>query len=460
MSISGIFPQDLSKPVIKTGLPTALERIEMTQQLVYSNRLIRDYLLAISAGATAEGQPDEFVNESQESGATESRESSYSGLQQWEPDDTEYTWVKAQDPIQQRHLCGLADKVVAEFVKDGIKEPAVIAEVVILGPVLDRDTYRSLLNSLIAKLTQDVYLNVPVLQGLIQLIEGASPGYLEHSDLIDTLTVLRKRLERSHKPSSNIKSASNDKSSTGESSSLEHTLYLEHKASFEHLYQITIAISRVLDVMVNSEVRNVDRTRVHQSLVEALSELQNIADPILQFQVHYALQASQYIPDDESIFQAVLRFSGGALMLTLGVAGICKLDPAKLFTSLDNLRQSAGEAYAVARQLPDGLAAFQQGRSGAAQKFFHGIRSGTEDEWYLTLLFARTYVRHGHLAKFNQTVCSARCSDNQAFQMGVCQILVEIAMDPLWDARTRKHSVAFLGALCGPTAGWKQHPAV
>ncbi|KAF9119673.1 hypothetical protein BGW39_000127, partial [Mortierella sp. 14UC] len=394
----------MPKPAIKTVLPGALDRIEMTPQLAYSNRLIRDCQSIISAavGATTEGSTNEFVNGQQEGNATESRASSDNRPQEWKPDETEHTWIKAQDPVQQRHLCELLDKIVAEFVKDDRKDPAMIAEVAILGPVLDRDACRS----------------------LVQLVEGASPGYLEHGDLVDTLMILRERLERCHKPSSKQKSALKEQSSFGDKLPFGHMLSLEHKASFEQLYQITIAISRLLDVMINSEVRSIGHGSVHQTLVAALSELENIADPILQSQVHYALQASQYIPDDESTLQLILRFSGGAVMLALGVAGICKLDPANLFTSLDNLRQAAGEAYAVAKQLPEALDAFQQGCSGAARSLLHGIRKGTKHEWYLTLLFARAYVRHGHLAKFNQTVCDARYIKDHA-----CMILQGLNYD-------------------------------
>ncbi|KAF9900866.1 hypothetical protein EC991_006770 [Linnemannia zychae] len=439
-SISDIFSKDLPKPMIKAELPSTLDRIEVTQQLVYAQRLIRHGQSIVSSGVAT-------ITERPISDSTNLNTPTALDKQGRMPDRAERAWIKSQDPMQQHHLQGLVDNVVAEFAKDDLKGSAAIAEVVILGPILDRNTYRRLLNHLVIRFKQDIYFDVPLLQGLVQLIEDASPGYLEHGDLVDTLGILRERLKQLHKPSSEKKDFAKDKSSFTDKSAGDHALSLDHKASFEQLYQITIAISRLLDVMVNNEVKNVNRISVHQSLVAALSELEDVTDPILQFQVQYALQASQYIPDDESTLQAVLRFGGGAFMLALGAAGICKLDPENLFNSLDNLRQAAGEAYAVVKQLPEGLEAFQQGRSGAARRLLHGMRTGTKHEWYLTLLFARTYVRHGQLAKFKHIVCGARCGDNQAFQLGVCQILGEVAMDPLWDTTIRQQAVDFLAAL-------------
>ncbi|KAF9900032.1 hypothetical protein EC991_008017 [Linnemannia zychae] len=276
-NISGIFSKDLPKPTIKTDLPGALDRIEVTQQLVYAQRLILDGQSIVSSGVTA-------ITERPTSDSTNQNTPTALDKKGWMPDRAERAWIKSQDPMQQHHLQGLVDNVVAEFAKDDLKGSAAIAEVVILGPILDRNTYRRLLNHLVIRFKQDIYFDVPLLQGLVQLIEDASPGYLEHGDLVDTLGILRERLKQLHKPSSEKKDFAKDKSSFTDKSAGDHALSLDHKASFEQLYQITIAISRLLDVMVNNEVKNVDRISVHQSLVAALAELEDITDPILQLQ--------------------------------------------------------------------------------------------------------------------------------------------------------------------------------
>ncbi|KAF9272074.1 hypothetical protein BGZ88_005246, partial [Linnemannia elongata] len=431
--ISDIFLENLPKPVIKADLPAHLDRIEVTQQLVYCCRLLNDSQAVISPeGAGAKEHTKEVVSDIPELCRAESQDSGVNGPHAWETNKTERAWIRAidQDSIRQDHLRWLVAKVVREFAKDDIKGSASIKEVAIVGPVLDRDTYRSLLSCFIAKFEQDIILDVALLQGLVQLVECASPGYLEDDDLVRTLAVLRQRLYETHRPSSEL------------------------------MYQILSAICRLLDVMVNSSVKGVSRLGQHQPLVEALTELKDTDDPILRFQVDYALQACQYIPDDESILQAVLRFSGGLTMAALGAASVCNLDPANLFNSLDTLRQAAGQAFGVTNSVLEGLEASQKGRFGAMQSLLHGLRRGTKYEWYLTLLAARTFVREGRLAEFNQTVYEAKCRDERAFQLGICQILGEIAMDALWDPLTRQQAVDFLGALYTTPPGWKQHTAV
>ncbi|KAF9143174.1 hypothetical protein BG015_000523, partial [Linnemannia schmuckeri] len=412
--ISGTFPKNLPKPAIKTNLPSLLGRIEMTHQLVYCNRLILDgQSTSSSIAPTTEGSTGESVNE-------------------LEFDDTERAWIKdiGQNPVQKDHIHSLVTKVVEAFITDNIKATETIAEVVTLGPVLDHNTYRSLLSCFISKFEQDTILDLALLQGLIQLVESASPGYLEHDDLVRTLTVLRRRLEGTY------------------------------KAPSEHLYQIVIAISRLLDVMVNSVVKDISRTDDHQPLVIALKKLKDTADPILQFQVDYALQASRYIPDDELALQAALRFGGGVAMAVSGVGSICEIDPDSLLSSLGVLHQAAMQTYEGTKSVLQGMKATQKDGFGTMQSLLEGIRAGTKHEWYLVLLAARTFVRDGRLADFREIIYKALCRDDLAFQFGVCQILAEIAMDLLWDPLTRKQAIDFLGATCNNTAGWKQHSEV
>ncbi|KAF8926713.1 hypothetical protein BGZ47_002573, partial [Haplosporangium gracile] len=435
-AISDIFPKHLEKPEIKIELPVRFDRIEATLQLVYCNRLIRDGLSLIVSATSDEGSTEVFVSESQEQSPTASQESATNGLQAWNPNEAERTWIKGirQDPIKQDRLRWLVTKVVDEFVMDPLKGHDLIAEVVLVGPVLDYGTYRRLLSCFIGEIEKCVLLDFHLLQGLVQLIEDASPGYLEVDDLLKTLTVLR------------------------------HLLHDTHRQSSAQLYQITIAISRLFDVMVNGSVSGINRVEQYQPFTDILRDLSYTDDPIIKFQADYALQASQYIPNDESIWQAVLRFGGGVAMAGLGPATVGKLNPVTLFESLDELRkaafQAAGQAYEISKSKLEGMDALQKGSYEAMQSLLHTFRKGSDYEWYLTLLAAKTFVRDGRLAEFNQTVCEARCRDEKSFQLGVCQILGEIAMDPLWDAHTRQHAVEFLGALSKTATGWKQHSEV
>ncbi|KAG0287164.1 hypothetical protein BGZ96_008882 [Linnemannia gamsii] len=426
-SITGIFSMNLPKPVIKTDLPRPQDRIESTEQLAYCNTLL---LLSQSTSTPVVAiDDDKAISGSNGNGPKALNDQ---GCLASDLDGSERAWLQVleQDPIEQHHLRCLALKVVEEFVNDNISRSAVIAEVVILGPVLDRSTFRSLLSCFLDRLEKATLLDIGLLQGLVQLVEGATSGHVEDDDLVKTLAVLRRRLTGTHRPSS------------------------------EHLYQVVLAISRLLDIMINCMVKDLNRTEDHQPLACILTELKDTDDSILRFQVNYALQALQYIPDDESTLQAVLRFAGGVTMATLGVASVCKLDPTNLFNSLDTLRQAAGQLYEVTKTNLEAMEASQKSCSGAMQSLVKGIRAGTRHEWYLTLLAGRMFVRDGRLADFKRTVHEAHCRNERSFQTGVCQILAEIAADPLWDLVTRHHAVDFLGALYNSSGSWKPHPDV
>ncbi|KAG0273475.1 hypothetical protein BGZ95_010716 [Linnemannia exigua] len=365
-----IFPKNVAKPVIKTNLPAPQQRIEWTPQLAYSIRLIRDSRLSLLPTVAADGLTNRPTIGSYRTDAVGSVGLVTSEEQSPALDESECEWVRVieQEHDQQERFQWLADRVVDEFITSAIKDSVAVAEVVVLGPVLDRATYRRLLSCFLVTFDQDCILNVTLLKGLVILIESASPRYILDDDLIRALDVLGQRL------------------------------MVTHMMASESTYQLTSMICRLLDVAVIGGIKGFSRNRDHRSLVAVLDGLLNIADPILQFQGSYALQALRYNTDYEPILQTVLRFAGGMTKAEL--------------------------------------------------------------EWYLVLLAARMFVRDGRLADFNRAVCEAHCRDELFFQLGVCQILGEIAMDPAWDNLTRQLTVDFLSTLYKGKLGWQQHKSV
>ncbi|KAF9991382.1 hypothetical protein BGZ80_009164, partial [Entomortierella chlamydospora] len=59
--------------------------------------------------------------------------------------------------------------------------------------------------------------------------------------------------------------------------------------------------------MVDSQVKGLSREQLHEPLSDYLKELQKDSDPYLVYQAVYAYQALQYIPDDETILQSMMR---------------------------------------------------------------------------------------------------------------------------------------------------------
>ncbi|KAF9899627.1 hypothetical protein EC991_008536, partial [Linnemannia zychae] len=98
-------------------------------------------------------------------------------------------WINAvkQDSIEQNHIRSLGVRMVDEFAKDVSKDSTEIVEMVLLGPVLDNETYRRLLQHIITHFDQFALLDVDLLQGMVQLIQSAPPESLLPDDLVKIL---------------------------------------------------------------------------------------------------------------------------------------------------------------------------------------------------------------------------------------------------------------------------------
>jgi hypothetical protein len=127
----------------------------------------------------------------------------------------------------------------------------------------------------------------------------------------------------------------------------------------------------------------------------------------------------------------------------------------------------------------DGLKDIQQGISGAtgafklAQSTFKGAKSiavkgksfvecmkeglsvKRKLTWYSALRGAEALLRSGQLANFRRLVCEAPCRLDPAFQWGVCQLLGDVATNPMWDAKTRRGAVMFLGEMYNNRTVWE-----
>ncbi|KAF9997858.1 hypothetical protein BGZ80_006913, partial [Entomortierella chlamydospora] len=167
-----------------------------------------------------------------------------------ELNQNEYDWLQARidDTDEQEQLQTMATDVIRAFVQEGLKKPNVIAEVVSLAAVLGQDDFRKLLQIFADGINQSVLLDVHLLNGLVPLIGNAPQGCIDTDDLV-----------------------------------------------------------KILDSMVDSQVEGLSREQIHEPLSDYLKGLQRIPDPYSIYQVAYAYQALQYIPDDETILQSVMR---------------------------------------------------------------------------------------------------------------------------------------------------------
>ncbi|KAG0300936.1 hypothetical protein BGZ97_003014, partial [Linnemannia gamsii] len=411
-----IFPQNMSRPVVKAELPLLGARINHTPQLVLCNHLLPRQSLLPSSLSTGMGPANPASRESP------------TGSNIMCPDESWRTWLEAieQDPTEQDRLRWLPKKLVDEFANEVNNNATAIAEAVLLGPILDRETYRNLLCCFISKFEATKLLDVDLLQGLVQLAQSASSGYLLDDDLVWILRVLYKRFEATHLPDLEEK---------------------RHQQPCNHVLHLTIATSRLLDIMVEGKVKDLNRTNDHAPLRNLLHKLRTFDDPYLRFQVAYAYNALQHVPDDETTLQTIMRFAGGLTMATAGAASVFKIDPESLIKGIGNIQQAIAHAHDIAKSIKEGTQSLRAGGEGIVDSILKSFVSGQKRAWYLALQGAQVMIQNGQLADFKVALLTLACQHDRDFQWGICQLLGEIIFDPLWDRGTQLQAIKCLGEL-------------
>ncbi|KAF9283704.1 hypothetical protein BGZ88_010352, partial [Linnemannia elongata] len=398
-----VFPKNVAKPTYKTDLPKPHARIDRTPQLVYCCSLLSKAQGSHSSTLASDDSLDPTLG------------------------DEEKGWVQLIDPILQDQYRGLIKQLVKAFAENPLKASDVVTEIVFVGSVLDRDTYRSLLSCFISKFEQTTALDVTLLQGLVQLVECASSGYLFDDDLVRIATVLSKELSITHFGTSN------------------HPLHL------------TLSLARILDVMVAGKVKDLNRERDHQPMLQLLDGLKSSDNVVQRYEATYAYQALQYAPDDETPLQVLWRYAKVAAAGAGAVSSVFKLDPEGLLKGIESLQEIG---VGVIGAVSTGIEVVQTLRVGANEAVLASERKFDfmkKRSWYLALQGTAFYIRQGRLSDFNLVVSQAPCRHNTNFQWGICRQLGEIAVDPLWDVPVRHQAVNFLGELFRSGADWKPH---
>jgi len=330
------------------------------------------------------------------------------------------SWKQAveKDDDEHERLKVLSLDVIRAYKRDEIKDANMVAEVVTLAPVLEKDMFRDLLKEFYGGIGGSDLLDFHQLDGLAQLIQGADPGYLEADDLVKILGLLSKRLRETHQQSP------------------------------LHIYQLTLAASYVLDAMADTKVEGLDRETLHEPLSSYLDALKGNSEPYLVYQAAYACQALLCVPDNESLWQATMRRTGKVIRGVSGLVSAVKgLDLNGFIDGLKDIQKGLAGASEVVQVV---VTAFDGAKSltESGQGFLDGIKEGFSFKrkcaWYSALRGADTLIRDGEFASFKRLVCEAPCRLDPAFQWGVCQRLGEVAGNPVWDAHTRRGAVSFL----------------
>ncbi|KAF9363722.1 hypothetical protein BGX34_003450 [Mortierella sp. NVP85] len=396
-----LFPKDVYLPVVSFNPPEPDSRLESTRQLAYCLGLLQ-----LSC------EYDEIS------------------------DPTACKWLQTtkDEPDEPERLKALATDVIRAFKSDELKDANTLAEVVYLANVLNKGDFRYLLKELYSGVDQSGLLDVHQLKGIAHLVRGADPENLDIDDLVKVLELLSTRLRNTHQQSTS------------------------------YTYELTLAVSHVLDAMIDAKVKNLDREKIHEPLSAYLKVLKDSPDAYLVYQAAYAYQALACVPDDESLWQGALRRTG---KIVLGVSGLVsavkELDLDKFISGLGNIQQGlkgASEVVDTVKGAYDKATSLIKSGRGFYECLKEGFSVKRKFAWYSALRGADTLIREGQFGKFRKLVCEAPCRSDAAFQWGVCQRLGEVAANSMWEAEARQNAIEFLGEIYRNDKVWGEQEHV
>ncbi|GJJ67746.1 bilin biosynthesis protein [Entomortierella parvispora] len=329
------------------------------------------------------------------------------------------------DSGEKDRLETMVDDVIHAVTKDNMKDAASVAEVVQLAPVLSEEHSQFLIATFIDAVNESEILQLHPLNGLAITIQGATPGTLNVDDLESILRCLLKRLKLTRSP--------------------------------EYRYPLLLAVSRVLDAMVDANIKDVDRVNLHGPLTEFLREIESNEHPYLTFQVHYATQALLNVPDDDDIWHAGFRRFWFLLNVGAGLANVP--DPTDLRDTLESLEKLYNAGKAGIGNLK---AVLNDAIKGADGSLTFTVKECLKfkSAWYHAIRKAKSYIDTGRLVEFKALVTTTPCRHELMFQWGICQLLGQFALDNRWSLEMQREAIAFIETLYKDASLWDRQKEV
>lgn len=340
-----------------------------------------------------------------------------------------YNWLQAieKDTGEQDRLKTLATEMARTFKREGSKDDKTITEVAYLAPVLDKDVFQDLFQGLYMTINHSDSLSFHQLEGLARMIQDADSGNISADHLLQVLEILGRRARDIHRQSG------------------------------QQTYQVTLAISHILDAIADTKLTDSDRERLHESLSLYIDQLKESPDPYLVYQAATNLQALLCVSENEKAWQAATQHTqkgSGAIKATR------TLDLSKFMGRIECIQKEMMSLSNTDLASYDGVVNLAE----IGQESPESLRNSPSFErkcgWYSALRGADVFIQNGDLGSFKKLVCEAPCRLDMAFQWGLCQRLGEIAADPKWDAETRRSAIALLGEIYRNDDVWGQHTSV
>ncbi|KAF9360934.1 hypothetical protein BGX34_007412 [Mortierella sp. NVP85] len=392
-----IFSRNAHQRAIDFTLPEAGERLSSTPQLVACLCLLQTFL-----------RPNDYLK----------------------PAANYWLYTIQLDTAEQDRLKALAIQVITAFKRDKLKDAKAVAEVVRLAPVLSEVSFRDLLGEFHTEIKQSDMTKFHQIEGLAHLLQGVHPEYPGPDDLVEILGLIGNRLQATHWQSP------------------------------RHVYQLTLAVSQILDAMADTEVTHLNLETLHEPLLTYLMELKGSKDPYLVYQAEYAFQALLCVqgikiwqlgmPVANRVIHPWLVHVPKGLDFDLFIIGLGAIQ-----------KGSAGVSKFVETKTGYGeVTELAHSGQGLLDSLKEGFSYDQKRKWYSALRGADVLIRVGEFVTFKEMVYKVPCRLDLAFQWGVCQRLGEIAVNQTWDSDTRRDAITFLGEIYENDKEWGQHASI
>ncbi|KAF9346117.1 hypothetical protein BGX26_002397 [Mortierella sp. AD094] len=228
--------------------------------------------------------------------------------------------------------------------------------------------------------------------------------------------------------------------------------FVRHELKRSDVVAETVSLTAVLDQDDFRKLLEVFVDGIEQSLL-----LKN-SDPCMVYQAAYAYQALQYIPDDETVLQAMIRRTGKVVQGISGVVSAVKALGINGF--IDGLRYIEGGLAGAGKAIVIVNDAYQNAKTltESGQEFLESLKEGLnfsrKSAWYPALRGLDALLQESRLLEFEKLIREAPCRQDPAFQWGMCQRLGELAANTVWDDDTRQCAIVFLGEIYSDDAQW------
>ncbi|GJJ76113.1 hypothetical protein EMPS_08472 [Entomortierella parvispora] len=171
------------------------------------------------------------------------------------------------NPLDKEHLYRLMSRIVEKFEQQPTKDPDSIREVVLVGPMLDREHFSRLVKIFIGDLEKTSVKSIDILIGLVQLVQDAPAKCLKQEDLTRIVWLSTQLLQD----------------------------------STEKDTRDTIYLAMATTVLLSTTMTSLESNQGQGLLRKVFSSLRHHKEPLVRVQAKYADQVLRSVPRQSTV---------------------------------------------------------------------------------------------------------------------------------------------------------------